>query len=97
MEDMYDFGKLGKWSLSTLKANMEEKYGWHSKILVVESIEALYRKLYKKTNLFNRVFFMRIHELRFFLNNMDFNDELRNDYTKYNGVMKVLHVDNQPD
>ena len=49
-EEMYNFGLLGKWSNSTLKANLERKYQYYNGgySYVVPQIESAKKELFER-------------------------------------------------
>ena len=98
---MYDFGKLGKWSKSTLKAQMymappiqySTNYGYdigEYAIAKVKFIEEQYKKLYTDINFAQPLKTMTFLDLKTVLSKEKNNAELSKDYEKYQVVMREL-------
>ena len=87
---MYDFGKLGKWSKKSLLENIKIREVWHSEYYYIESIEALCNKKKKSVNWFKKTFFMSIGDIRDYIKNMDYNDELNKDFRKYEETIAII-------
>lgn len=101
-EKIYDFGRLGKWSKSTLNANKTFS-PMVLRMHLVKRIEDDYHKEYKAISTIikelehTRIFFMKLYKISVMLKNLSVAKgnlaKLIRDYDEYVKVMDELHLE----
>lgn len=88
---MYDLGKLGKWSKTTLLDNSKLTYHFmEDDKLRCDMVQHLYHSLHRDIDVDKRIWRMTVIKLYSYFKDIKYNEELKNDWLEYCDLMMKL-------